>query len=139
MTFLVVLLGLMQQHMWLVSKHLLLGVYFNSFIPSVPGAPPTNVTLMDIDPAMLKVTYSEVPEQHRNGDVSGYVIRYSRANGNDPIIVNVTVANSSILEVNITGLAAFVNYSVQVAAFDSERKNGPFSAPVYGLSGQNSK
>ena len=94
---------------------------------------------MDIDPAMLKVTYSEVPEQHRNGDVLGYTIRYSRVDDTDAKPEDITIENNSILEVNITGLVAYANYSVEVAAFDNQKANGPFSVAMYSLSGQDSK
>ena len=91
---------------------------------------------MDIDPAMLRVTYDRVPED----GVSGYMIRYRRVDVNDTQPYNnVMVRNSSIVEVNITGLVAFVNYSVEVAAIDSHNNIGNFSNALFSLSGQDSK
>ena len=103
----------------------------------VPIPPPSNITLLDVDPAMLGVMYDRVPEQFHN-DVSGYVIRYHRVDVDDTYR-NVTVRNSSILEVNITGLVAYVNYSVEVAAIDTYNNIGNFSNAVYNSSGQDSK
>lgn len=92
---------------------------------------------MDIDPAGLKVTYGSVPERFRNGDLSGYHIRYTRVNDGNTNMVQ--VKNTSLLEVNIIGLVAYTNYSVEVAAFDSHGNDGPFSNIMFSLSGQDSK
>ena len=86
---------------------------------------------------MLGVMYDRVPEQFCN-DVSGYIIRYHRVDVDDTYR-NVTVRNSSILEVNITELVAYVNYSVKVAAIDTYNSIGNFSNALYSLSGQDSK
>ena len=105
----------------------------------VPIAPPSNITLLDVDPAMLTVMYDRVPEQFHN-DVSGYVIRYRRVDVIDTqSYSNVTVRNSTIMEVNITGLVAYVKYSVEVAAIDSYNNTGNFSDALHSLSGQDSK
>ena len=91
---------------------------------------------MDIDPAMLRVTYDRVPED----GVSGYMIRYRRVDVNDTKpYSNVMIRNSAIVEVDITGLVAFVNYSVEVAAIDSHNNIGYFSNALFSLSGQDSK
>ena len=66
---------------------------------------------------MLGVMYDRVPEQFHN-NVSGYIIIYRRVDVNGTYR-NVTVRNSSILEVNIMELVGYVNYSVEVAAIDT--------------------
>ena len=102
-----------------------------------PIPPPSNITLLDVDPAMLGVMYNNVTGQFHN-NVSGYVIRYRRVDVNDTYR-SVIVMNSSILKVNITGLVAYVNYSVEVAAIGTYNNIGNFSNAVYNLSGQDSK
>jgi len=89
---------------------------------------------MGINPAMLRVTYDRVPEQFRNGLETGYRIRYN--NSFDSQIMMVGGRNT--LAVTISGLVAFTNYSVEVAAVSNEGM-GPFSVPVFGLSGEDSK
>ena len=120
-----------------MSKIQLSCAHFISLLSLVQIPPPSNITLQDLDPAMLGVMFDRVPEQFRN-DVSGYVIRYRRVDVNGTYR-NVTVRNSSVLEVNITGLVAYVNYSIEVAAIDTYNNIGNFSDAVYSLSGQDSK
>jgi len=89
---------------------------------------------MDVDPTMLRVTYDRVPEQFRNGLETGYRIRYNNSFDSQVMVVD----SPTTLTVTIIGLVAFTNYSVEVAAVSNEGM-GPFSAPVFGLSGQDSK
>jgi len=89
---------------------------------------------MSNDPAMLRVTYGRVPLQFRNGLEIGYRIRYN--NSFDSQIME--IRSRTTLAVTISGLVAFTDYSVEVAAFSGEGM-GPFSVPVFGLSGQDSK
>ena len=108
-------------------------------IITVPRGPPKDVSLMDIDPAMLSVRYSLPEESLRNGDVTGYVVRYTRVGSNmsQTTTVNET-SNGKFHTSVIPGLMAFTNYSVEVAAVNVNG-TGPFNDAVYGLSGQNSK
>ena len=87
---------------------------------------------MGIDPAMITVTYSSPLMQLHNGDLTGYVIKYTRVDTDESqmITVNGDASNSVI-----SGILAFTNYSVQVAAMNING-TGPFSVPVIGLSGQ---
>lgn len=94
---------------------------------------------MDIDPAMLRVTYDEVPEQFQNGIVSGYVVRYIRVDANDSTqIMEAEVDGRSTSEFDISGLVAFTNYSVMVAAVNPKGM-GPFSDAIFSMSGQDSE
>jgi len=89
---------------------------------------------MGIDPAMLRVTYDRIPEQFRNSLETGYRIRYNNSFDSQVVVVG----GRNTLRVTISGLVAFTNYSVEVAAV-SDQGMGPFSVPVFGLSGQDSK
>ena len=104
----------------------------------VPSGPPRDVTLMDTDPAMLSVIYGPPEPSLRNGDVTGYVIRYTRVGSG--VSQNRTVDGGRGFHFNelISGLVAFTNYSVDVAAINVNG-TGPFSNAVYGASGQDSK
>ena len=109
------------------------------YIPVVSSGPPRDITLMDTDPAMLSVRYRPPGTSLRNGDVTGYVIRYTRVGSG--VSQNITVSSSSISGLRtsvIPGLLAFTIYSVEVAAANVNG-TGPFSDPVTGLSGQDSE
>ena len=109
------------------------------YIPVVSSGPPRDITLMDTDPAMLSVSYRPPATLLRNGDVTGYVIRYTRVGSG--VSQNITVSSSSISGLRtsvIPGLLAFTIYSVEVAAANVNG-TGPFSDPVTGLSGQDSE
>jgi len=90
---------------------------------------------MDTDPAMLSVSYRPPATLLRNGDVTGYVIRYTRVGSG--VSQNITVDGGLRTSV-IPELVAFISYSVEVAAVNVNG-TGPFSDPVTGLSGQDSK
>jgi len=109
--------------------------FYNHFFCLVPNGPPQNVRLNDIDPAMLSVTYARPLAQLRNGDLTGYMIRYTRVDTSD---LQVMVVNGDITTLVISGLVAFTNYSVEVAAINING-TGPFSDAVIGSSGQDSK
>ena len=103
----------------------------------VPAGPPRDVTLMDTDPAMLSVIYRPPEASLRNGDVTGYVIRYTRVGSG--VSLNVTVDDGGGFQtLDIPGIMAYTNYSVEVAAVNVNG-TGPFSYPVAGLSGQDSR
>ena len=82
---------------------------------------------------MLSVRYSRPLVEDVNGDLTGYVIRYSRVGSGEVEVMS--VVNSSTLSSVISGLVAYVNYSIEVAA-SNINGTGPFSDLVFGLSGQ---
>ena len=85
-----------------------------------------------VDPASLEVSWKRPPNVNRNGPITGYVIQYTRVGSSDMMIENV----NSGLSRTITGLVAYVNYSVVVAAVNVNG-TGPFSnPPVVGRSGE---
>ena len=108
------------------------------FYNLVPNGPPRDVILMDTDPAMLSVRYRRPEASLRNGDVTGYVIRYTRVGSGVSQIITVNGSSAGLLTSVIPGLVAFTNYSVEVAAVNVNG-TGPFSDPVTGLSGQDSR
>ena len=90
---------------------------------------------MDTDPAMVSVKYRSPENSLRNGDVTGYVIRYTRVGTGVSQMITINSRSNGSL---ISGLMAYTNYSVQVAAVNVNG-TGPFSDVVIGLSGQDSK
>jgi len=112
---------------------------FMSYFTLAPTGPPRDVTLMDTDPAMLSVRYRSPEVSLRNGDVTGYVIRYTRVDSGESFNITVDGGSSGGLRTSvIPGLVAFTRYSVEVA-FVNANGTGPFSDPMTGLSGQGSE
>ncbi|XP_065905772.1 receptor-type tyrosine-protein phosphatase F-like isoform X3 [Dysidea avara] len=102
-------------------------------LSDVPDGPPCEITLMDTDPAMLSVTYRPPLAINRNGDVTGYVIRYT--SGVSQMITVYIEGDGRFRTSLIPGLVPFTNYSVQVAVVNVNG-TGPFSDAAFRLSGQ---
>ena len=84
------------------------------------------------DPASLIVSWRLPPNRDRNGPITSHVIQYTRVGSSDIMSVNITSGTRYI----ISGLVAYVNYSVIVAAM-TVNGTGPFSdPPVVGRSGE---
>ena len=95
---------------------------------------------MDTDPAMLSVRYRPPEISLRNGDVTGYMIRYTRAGSGVSQMITIDGGSSSVgfRTSVIPGIVVFANYLVQLAAVNVNG-TGPLSIAAYGTSGQNSK
>ena len=113
-------------------------VAHNSDLLLVPTGPPREVTLIDTDPAMLSVRYRPPVASLRNGNVTGYVIRYTIVDSGVSQMITVNSSGGGLRTSVISKVLAFTNYLVEVAAVNVNG-TGPFSDPVTGLSGQSSK
>ena len=90
---------------------------------------------MTADDTTLSVMYTRPEIRFHNGDVTGYVVKYTRMNSG---VSQVMMVGSDTFESVIPGLVAFTNYSVEVAAVNVNG-TGPFSDIVYGVTKQDSK
>ena len=85
------------------------------------------------NPASLNVSWQQPILKDHNGPIAGHVIQYTRVGSNEIVTVNFV----SETMYTISGLVAYVNYSVIVAAM-TINGTGPFSyPPVVGMSGNN--
>ena len=100
---------------------------------TVPSSPPQNVMVISVVPASLNVSW-QLEMIHHNGPIT-YMIQYTRVGSSD--MMSVTV-NSGTTQYTISGLVAFVNYSVTVAAVNVNG-TGPPSNPMLGRSGEDSE
>ena len=91
---------------------------------TVPTSSPLIVTVEGYDPASLMVTFQRPPLIDRNGPITGHVIQYTRVGSSDMMSINVTSGTIH----TISGLVAYVNYSVIVATM-TVNGTGPFSDP----------
>ena len=99
---------------------------------TVPSSPPQNIMVTSINPASLMVSWQPLPMIDHNAPTVTYVIQYTRVGSSDMMSVNVTSGTTH----TISGLVAYVNYSVIVAAM-TVNGTGPFSdPPVVGRSGE---
>ena len=99
---------------------------------TVPSSPPRDVMVESHNPASLNVSWRLPVRRDRNGDITGHVIQYTRIGSSDMMSVNVTSGTTH----TISGLVAYVNYSLIVAAM-TVNGTGPFSdPPVVGRSGE---
>ena len=99
---------------------------------TVPSSPPLNFTVESHNPASLIVSWQPPLARERNGPITNYVIQYTRVSPSDMMSVNVGNGTTH----TISGLVAYVNYSVIVAAM-TVNGSGPFSDPaVVGRSGE---
>ena len=102
---------------------------------TVPSSPPQNITVTSVNPASLMVSWQPPLLIDHNGPIT-YMIQYTRVGSSDMMSVNV---NSGTTQYTISGLVAYVDYSVIVTA-RTGNGTGPFSnPPVVGRSGEDSE
>ena len=101
---------------------------------TVPSSPPQNVMVTSVNPASLMVSWQLPSTINYNGPITGHMIRYTRVGSSDMMSVNVNSGTTHI----ISGLVAYVNYSVTVAA-RTVNGTGPFSNLVEQRSGEDGK
>ena len=104
-------------------------IIYNS---TAPSSPPQNVTVTSVNPASLMVSWDPPPMIDHNGPIT-YMIQYTRDASGDMMNVN-----SETTQYTISGLVAYVDYSVTVAAVNVNG-TGPFSNPVVQRSGEDSE
>ena len=97
---------------------------------TVPSSPPLNVMVTSVNPASLGVSWQPPLEINWNGPIN-YVIQYTRVGSSDMMSENV----NSETTYTISGLVAYVDYSVIVAAANVNG-TGPFSNSAVGRSGE---
>lgn len=108
-----------------------------SFSLVVPASPPDNVTAVAVSDTVILVAWHEVPSIDQNGIIIQYDVEYSLPQISDSqILINITVDDFSNLELNITGLQAYTEYSIRVRARTSVGA-GPYSDVVNATTFQN--
>ena len=102
------------------------------YYSTVPSSPPQNVMVISVNPASLMVSWQLPSTINYNGPITGHVIRYTGDGTSDMMNVNSGTTHT------ISGLVAFVDYSVTVAAVNVNG-TGPFSNAVVQRSGEDGK
>ena len=91
-------------------------------IPPAPSAPPTSVSVSALNSTAITVQWEAVPCIDRNGDITGYSVRY----GSETVSVS---GDSSGGMYVISGLMPSTTYSIQVAA-ETSAGTGTYSAAI---------
>ena len=92
-----------------------------------PTAPPQDVRGQAVNSRKVSVSWSPPPEQHRNGRLVGYRVRYAEADS----AVEVTDAQLLVIEASrtsceISDLKKWTQYKVWVSAY-TQAGDGPYS------------
>ena len=93
------------------------------YFPPVPSAPPTSVNVSDVTNSSITVQWGPVDCIHRNGNITGYSVRYGVSGTSSYQTVNVSRGST------IIGLKPSTNYSIEVAAVNSAG-TGVYSDPI---------
>ena len=91
---------------------------------TAPSAAPTSVNVSAVTSSSITVQWEAVDCIHRNGDITGYSVRYGEEGSGSTQTVNTTVT-----EATIHGLMSFTNYSIQVAA-ENSAGSGDYTDPI---------
>ena len=115
--------------------HIIVLDYVILILHTAPSSPPQDIKVISSDPSSLIVSWQPPLEKNCNGKITGYVIQYARVGSNDKMIMNVS---NGTTPTTISGLFAWVEYSVKVAAVNA-KGTGPFSDLVQATSGEDSE
>ena len=96
------------------------------FLPA-PSSPPTIVSTSDVTKSSITVQWRPVDCIHRNGDITGYSVRYGVQGSGNP--QNVYVSGGTTIETTISGMGSDTTYSIEVAAVNSAG-TGMYSSPT---------
>ena len=94
----------------------------------VPTAAPQTVTASATGPTIVFVTWKHVNCIDRNSEISRYTVRYGPVGGT---AVNASVSGTNHQTYTAVGLTPSTNYSIEVAAVNSDGGVGPFSPPIF--------
>ena len=88
------------------------------YFPPAPYAPPTSVNTSAVTSSSITVQWGPVDCIHRNGDITGYSVRYGvqESSGSTQTM---NVSGGAATEAMTSGLNSATNYSIEVAAVNS--------------------
>ena len=91
-------------------------------LPPAPSAAPSNVRVTGVTSSSITVQWGEVECIDRNGEITGYSVRYTGSGGTDTRSVSV----GDTRQTTISGLTPSTDYTIEVAAVNSVG-TGPYS------------
>ena len=100
---------------------------FNPVLHPAPSSPPTSVSTSDVTSSSITVQWGAVDCIHRNGDITGYSVRYGvQGSGSNQ---TESVSGGATAEATISGLTPSTSYVVDIAAVNSAG-TGVYSEPL---------
>ncbi|XP_065084744.1 protein sidekick isoform X2 [Ochlerotatus camptorhynchus] len=93
---------------------------------AVPSFGPLGVEANATSSTTIVVKWTEVPKEHRNGQIEGYKVFYGSAGRTQ--ILHKTIPNNSTFTTTLTELKKFVQYDIQVLAY-TRLGDGVLSTP----------
>ena len=96
-------------------------------LPPAPSAAPTTVSVSGVTSSSITVQWGAVNCIHRNGDITGYSVRYGVQGSGSTQTVSVSGGGATMT--TIYGLMASTIYSIEVAAVNNAG-TGDYSDPM---------
>ena len=97
------------------------------YFPPAPSAPPTSVSTSDITSSTIVLQWGPVQCIHRNGDITGYSVRYGvQGNGSTQTM---SVSGGGTSGATISGLESDSTYTIEVAG-ENSAGIGVYSDPL---------
>ena len=118
-----------------VHVHVYSCVYiYTCIFPPAPSAAPTSVDVSSTS-SSITVQWGAVNCIHRNGDITGYSVRYEvQGSGSTQ---TVSVSGGGATQTTISGLMPSTNYSIEVAAVNNAGIGVYSSAVISETDGEN--
>ena len=91
--------------------------FIKFLFPPAPSAPPTSVSTSDVTSSSITVQWGPVDCIDRNGDITGYSVRYGVQGNESTKTMSVTGGDTN--ETTITGLTPSTTFFIEVAAVNS--------------------
>ena len=88
---------------------------------AAPSVPPSSISTTST-PTTITVQWGELECIDRNGEITGYSVRYSGGGSTD----TVSVSGGGARQTTISGLTPSTDYTIEVAAVNNEG-TGPYS------------
>ena len=94
--------------------HIILDLFTLHILFSAPSAAPEDIKLKEVTSTSITAMWGPVPCDHRNGNITSYVVRYRKYGGG---VFRNEANKESTMEFTITGLEPSTEYEIKVAAF----------------------
>ncbi len=98
-----------------------------AFVLLVPTAPPQDVRGSAVNSKAVEITWNPPPEEHQNGILKGYRVRYAEADSTTEVQdAQMLVLEAGRTDCRISDLKKWTQYKVWVAAY-TQIGDGPYS------------
>ena len=111
-----------------ISKNALISIYF---LLIVPTEAPSNFHLDSLSSSSISVTWGEIPQEARNGEIIGYLVKYhKRSQYTSMMIWDSIQVDGQTFKVTLNNLTEVAVYHIKVAGVTKEGV-GVYSRVLY--------